>query len=321
MWHIGEDAGPGLHRHARARPGDASCPRWPARSARRTASRWPTPMSSSPAPCPTSRAAEPAAAGRPGESDLSRKAPPGAAAQEALSGSRPEFRHRRWRRRDRRHHLLHQHLQPVGADRRRPARPQGARARPDRQAVGEDLAGAGIAGGHRLPREGRPDGRSRRARLQPRRLWLHHLHRQFRPAAGGNLRSDQRERPRRLLGALRQPQLRRPRQPGRARELPRLAAAGRRLCARRLDARQPRDRAARPGQGRQGRLPQGHLADLEGDRRTHPHLDQRADVPQPLCRRLQGRCGLAEDRGRRRRDLWLEGHAPPMCRTRPISRA
>ena len=34
-----------------------------------------------------------------------------------------------WRRRDRRHHLLHQYLQPLRAGRRRPGRPQGARAR------------------------------------------------------------------------------------------------------------------------------------------------------------------------------------------------
>ena len=39
------------------------------------------------------------------------------------------LRHRPWRRRDRRDHQLHQHLQPVGAGRRRPGRPQGARAR------------------------------------------------------------------------------------------------------------------------------------------------------------------------------------------------
>ena len=51
------------------------------------------------------------------------------------------------------------------------------------QAVGQDLAGARLAGGHRLSGEGRPAGRSRRARLQPGRLRLHHLHRQFRPAA------------------------------------------------------------------------------------------------------------------------------------------
>ena len=51
------------------------------------------------------------------------------------------------------------------------------------QAVGEDVAGARLAGRHRLPRQGRPAARSRRARLQPRRLRLHHLHRQLRAAA------------------------------------------------------------------------------------------------------------------------------------------
>ncbi len=40
-----------------------------------------------------------------------------------------EHRLRPWRRRDRRDHLLHQHLQPVGAGRRRPGRAQGAGAR------------------------------------------------------------------------------------------------------------------------------------------------------------------------------------------------
>jgi aconitate hydratase len=62
-----------------------------------------------------------------------------------------------------------------------------ARQGPEGQALGEDLARAGLAGGDRLPRQGRPAGRPRRARLQPRRLRLHHLHRQFRPAAGADL--------------------------------------------------------------------------------------------------------------------------------------
>ena len=129
---------------------------------------------------------------------------------------------------------------------RRPPRPQGARERasrskpwvktslaPGSQVVTEYLEKAGL------------QKRPRRARLQPRRLWLHHLHRQFRPAAGGDLRGDHRERPRRLLGAVGQPQLRGPRQSGRAGELPRLAAAGRRLRARRLDERRHHQGAAR----------------------------------------------------------------------------
>ena len=61
-----------------------------------------------------------------------------------------------WRRVHRRHHVLHQHVQPVRADRRRPRGQQGARAGPDAQALGQDLARARIAGRHRLSRQGRP---------------------------------------------------------------------------------------------------------------------------------------------------------------------
>jgi aconitate hydratase len=61
---------------------------------------------------------------------------------------------------------------------------------------------------------------------------------------------DRRGRPRRLLGALGQPQLRGPHPSRREGELPRVAAARRRLRARRDDGHRPRDRAARPGIGR-----------------------------------------------------------------------
>ena len=91
------------------------------------------------------------------------------------------------RRGDRRDHLLHQHLQPVGDARRRAARPQRGEQGPDGQAVGEDHHGARLAGGHRLLREGRPVAVSGEARLPPGRLRLHHLHRQLRPAARGDL--------------------------------------------------------------------------------------------------------------------------------------
>ncbi len=60
-----------------------------------------------------------------------------------------ELRPRPRRRRDRRDHLLHQHLQPERDDRGRPRRPQRGRQGPDRQAVGEDLARAGQPGGRR----------------------------------------------------------------------------------------------------------------------------------------------------------------------------
>ncbi len=76
-----------------------------------------------------------------------------------------------------------------------------------------------------------PAGRSRRARLQPRGLWLHDLHRQLRPAGSRNLESHRGLRPDRDLGPVGQPQLRRPDQPRCAGELPRLAAARGGLCA------------------------------------------------------------------------------------------
>ena len=84
------------------------------------------------------------------------------------------------RRHDRGDHLLHQHLEPVGDDRRRAAGEEGRREGPDPQAVGQDHAGPGLEGRHRLLRQGRPHALPGEARLRPRRLRLHHLHRQLR---------------------------------------------------------------------------------------------------------------------------------------------
>ena len=84
---------------------------------------------------------------------------------------------------DRGDHQLHQHVESERDDRRRPAREEGGRARPDAQAVGEDQPGARLEGGHRVPAEGRPQHLSRSARLQSGRLRLHDLHRQQRSAA------------------------------------------------------------------------------------------------------------------------------------------
>ncbi len=84
---------------------------------------------------------------------------------------------------DRRHHLLHQHLEPVGDGGGGPRRQEGGRARPADAAVGEDVAGAGVEGGDALPRRGGAHAVSRPARLPSRRLRLHDLHRQQRAAA------------------------------------------------------------------------------------------------------------------------------------------
>ena len=129
----------------------------------------------------------------------------------------------------------------------------------------------GLEGRLRLLREVRPHAVPRQARLQPRRLRLHHLHRQLRPAHPRGQPGRQRQRPRGRLGAVGQPQLRGPDQPGREDELPRVAAAGRRLRAGRLDGRRPVQRPARPGHRRQRRLPEGHLADRRPrSRRSSP---------------------------------------------------
>ena len=99
-----------------------------------------------------------------------------------VAGRGRGLRLRQRRRGDRRDHQLHQHVQPVGAGRRRPRRPQGPREGPDEQAVGQDQPRAGQPGGHRLSQRERPQRGPRRARLRPRRLRLHDLHRQFGPA-------------------------------------------------------------------------------------------------------------------------------------------
>ena len=132
-------------------------------------------------------------------------------ASKRYRGREPQFRSRPWRRRDRGDHLLHQHLQSERADRRGPAGAQRRRQGPEGQAVGEDLAGAGQPGGRGISRQFRTADRSRQGRLQSDRLRLHHLHRQFRSAAGRDFEIDQRQRHRRRGRAVGQPQFRRPR--------------------------------------------------------------------------------------------------------------
>ena len=192
---------------------------------------------------------------------------------------------------------------------------------PHRQAVGEDLAGARLAGGRRISRKVRPAEGSRQARLQSRRLRLHHLHRQFRPAAAADFQGDQRRRSGRRRGALGQSQFRRPRQRRRARQLSRLAAAGRRLRDRRLDERRSDEGAARHRSEGQAGLSQGHLAVEQGNRRVRRQERHPADVRQAIRRRVQGRRQLAQDQRQGRHDLRLGQASRPTCRTRLISTA
>ncbi len=183
----------------------------------------------------------------------------------------------------RRDHVLHQHVEPLRDDGRRAAGQEGGRARPVAQAVGQDDPRPGLEGGHRLLREGRPDPVPRQARLQRRRLRLHGLHRQLRPADPAGQRRGQRRRPGRRVRAQRQPQLRGPDQPRREDELPRVAAAGGRLRPRRDDGHRPRDGAARLRRGRQRRVPRRHLADHGGDPVRHRLVGERGDVPVAQC--------------------------------------
>ena len=174
---------------------------------------------------------------------------------------------------------------------------------PEVEAVGEDLAGAGLEGGHGVPRPRGAHRRPRGARLPPRRLRLHDLHRELRAAAGGDLRRRPGRGPRGRLGALGQPQLRGPHQPRREDELPRVAAAVRGLRDRRDDGHRPARRAAGPGRGRQRRLPQGHLAERAGDRRDGRGGRAERHVPQVLRRGLRRRRALELARRADRRPL------------------
>ena len=87
-------------------------------------------------------------------------------------------------RRDRRHHLVHQHLESLGDDRGRPPGQESRRARAPEPALGQDQPGARLTGRDGLPQGRRPRAVSRPARLPDRRLRLHHVHREQRAAAG-----------------------------------------------------------------------------------------------------------------------------------------
>ena len=76
--------------------------------------------------------------------------------RQARCGRRPQPHARQRRRRDCRHHLLHQHIQSKRHDRGGTAGPQGGGERSFGQAVGENLAGARLASGRRVSRQIRP---------------------------------------------------------------------------------------------------------------------------------------------------------------------
>ncbi len=149
--------------------------------------------------------------------------------------------------------------------------------------------------------------RPEHARFQPRRLRMHHLHRQLRAAA----RRDQpRHRPGRTdggVGAVGQPQLRGPDPSADPRQLSGVAAAGGGLRAGRLHEEGPAQRSAGHRRGRTAGLSPRHLA---GQRRHSGDDRGGADaghVPRPLRRRLPGRRGVAATRGADGTDLHVAG--------------
>ena len=153
------------------------------------------------------------------------------------------------------HHELHQHLEPVGDDRRGSGGPEGGRARPRDQAMGQDQPGARLPGGDRLPRGIGAAALPRAAPVQHRRLRLHHLHREQRPAARGDRAAHRRALPGHRGRAERQPELRGAGPPAGARQLPGLPDAGGGVRAGRSGGHRPHPRAARHGEGRAPGLP------------------------------------------------------------------
>ncbi len=100
-----------------------------------------------------------------------------------------------------------------------------------------------------------------------RKPWVkvHDLHRELRAAARVDLRSRRRGRSRRMLGPIGESQLRGANPSRGEGELPRLAALGRRVRARRANGRRPRQRAAGRRRRRQRRLSARPVAERGGD--------------------------------------------------------
>ena len=249
---------------------------------------------------------------RQGEGELRRRCSPKPVAENgfAQEGRRPaqartrprRHRDQERRRADRRDHLVHQHLEPERAARRGPAREEGGRAgltvkphiktslAPGSRVVTEYLTQGGPAA---LPRE---------ARLQRRRLRLHDLHRQRRPARRSDRRSDRQERPGLRGGALRQPQLRGAHPSEHPRQLPRLAAAGGGLRDRRHDA----DRLRRPSRSASARTARTCSSATSGRPPTRSTALMKFAMDAPTFRRLYSDLANANP-------LWKKVSAP----TRP----
>ncbi len=156
--------------------------------------------------------------------------------------------------------------------------------------------------------------------LQPRRLRLHDLHRQLGAAADRDLRRRAGRGPRGRLGAVGQPQLRGADQPRREDELPRLAAAVRRLRAGRDDGHRPLRRAARHRHARQ----RVYLKDIWPDAAEVAQTVEEAVQSDMFRKSATARCSTATSAGTRSRSRPATGSpgtsAPPTCAGRRSSR-
>ena len=190
---------------------------------------------------------------------------------------------------DRRNHELHEHVEPERDDRRRSRREKGGGARPEASTVGEDEPCSGIEGGDRVLAQVGAAAVSRRARIQSRRLRVHDVHREQRAVARRRLRRSGCPESRRRLSAERQPQLRGTHSAAGARELSRVAAAGRGVRAGRPHDARSHDGADRNRQGRGAGLPArfvAHRARDPGDDAQRSHLRH---VPPAIRRRVHRR--------------------------------
>jgi hypothetical protein len=153
--------------------------------------------------------------------------------------------------------------------------------------VGEDLARARLAGGDRLPRQGRPDAGARGGRLPHGRLRLHDLHRQLGPAAGPDPDAIKTATSRggpccRATATSKAASARR-----REGQLPRVAAAGRGVRARRARRHRPEREPLGTGARRPAGVPARHLAEpaeiadaiARASRRAVPRATQRLPGP------------------------------------------
>ena len=222
--------------------------------------------------------------------------------------------------RDRGDHVVHEHVEPAGDDRRRPDGEEGGRARSAAEAVGEVQPRAGLEGRDGVLRPGGPDEVPRRAGLPDRRVRLHDLHRQLGPVAGADLEGGRRERPRRVLGSLGEQELRGAHPSRGEGELPRVADARRRVRARGQDGRRPHRRAAGAGPGRERRLPARSLADRGRDSGDDHARRPRGDVLPDLRRRLHRRSRVARAPDSRGRPLRLGSRRRRTCGSRRTSR-